>query len=125
MRIRDVVVSACTLFAVLAWPAGEAWAQSNAEVNAGIQFDFSLPGARSLGMGGAFVGLADDATAAWANPAGLKILSKPEVSFEGRLWNFSNLVADRGHAFGSPTNVSVDNIPGIVDTTTTAWVGAP
>jgi hypothetical protein len=28
------------------------------------------PGARSLGLGGAFVALADDATAAYANPAG-------------------------------------------------------
>jgi len=35
-------------------------------------------------MGGAFLGLADDASAAEANPAGLTILRKPEVSIEGR-----------------------------------------
>ena len=36
-----------------------------------FQFSFSNPGARSLGLGGAFVALAADATAAFANPAGL------------------------------------------------------
>ena len=47
-----------------------------------IQLSFSNPGARSLGFGGAFVALADDATAAFANPAGLAQLTKPELSVE-------------------------------------------
>src|SRR5207248_3766204 len=50
----------------------------------GLQFNFGNPGARSLGMGGAFLGLADDASAAEANPAGLTILRKPEISLEAR-----------------------------------------
>ena len=50
----------------------------------GLQFNFGNPGARSLGMGGAFLGLADDASAAEANPAGLTILRKPEITLEGR-----------------------------------------
>ncbi len=79
------------------------WAQTNDEINAGIRFSFSTPGARSLALGGAFIGLADDATAAFSNPAGLTILSKPEVSLEGRSWSFINTYADRGHAFG-PAN---------------------
>ncbi len=37
-------------------------------------------GARALGMGGAFIGVADDATAASWNPAGLKHLTMPEIS---------------------------------------------
>ena len=37
-------------------------------------------GARALGMGGAFIGVADDATAASWNPAGLARLEKPEFS---------------------------------------------
>jgi len=45
------------------------------------------PGARSLGLGGAFVAVADDATAAWANPSGLTQLARPEISFEGRAWS--------------------------------------
>ena len=32
---------------------------------------FDLVGTRALGMGGAFVAVADDASAAWWNPAGL------------------------------------------------------
>jgi long-chain fatty acid transport protein len=99
-------------FIVLLLPAA-ARGQSNAEVNAGIQFDFSLPGARSLAMGGAFVGLADDATATWSNPAGLLILARPEVSFEARTWDFLNAVTDRGHAFGSASNIGFDNINGL------------
>lgn len=37
-------------------------------------------GARAMGMGGAFIGVADDATAASWNPAGLVQLEKPELS---------------------------------------------
>ncbi len=37
-------------------------------------------GARALGMGGAFMAVADDATAASWNPAGLVQLEKPEIS---------------------------------------------
>ncbi|MDA3786963.1 MAG: outer membrane protein transport protein [Desulfobacula sp.] len=38
-------------------------------------------GARALGMGGAFIAIADDATAASWNPGGLIQLEKPEISF--------------------------------------------
>jgi len=38
-------------------------------------------GARALGMGGAFIAIADDATAASWNPAGLIQLERPEFSF--------------------------------------------
>jgi hypothetical protein len=49
-------------------------------------FEFSLTnaGARSLGFGGAFAARADDATAAFANPAGLTQILQPEVSVEVR-----------------------------------------
>lgn len=50
--------------------------------DAPIDFLFSNPGARANAMGGAFIGLADDATAAYTNPAGLTILTKPETSIE-------------------------------------------
>ncbi|RLB88571.1 MAG: hypothetical protein DRH26_13320 [Deltaproteobacteria bacterium] len=40
-------------------------------------------GARALGMGGAFIGIADDATAASWNPAGLIQLETPELSVVG------------------------------------------
>ena len=73
-----------TLF-VLLLAALPALAQNtDIESLSGLQFNFGNPGARSLGMGGAFLGLADDASAAEANPAGLTILRKPEVSIEVR-----------------------------------------
>ncbi len=37
-------------------------------------------GARALGMGGAFVGLADDVSAVWWNPAGLTQLERMEIT---------------------------------------------
>jgi long-subunit fatty acid transport protein len=40
-------------------------------------------GARALGMGGAFIAVADDATAASWNPGGLIQLELPEISFVG------------------------------------------
>jgi long-subunit fatty acid transport protein len=70
------------LVAALALPVSA----QNVDIEAlsGLQFNFGNPGARSLGMGGAFLGLADDASAAEANPAGLTILRKPEISVELR-----------------------------------------
>jgi len=62
----------------------------------GLQFNFGNPGARSLGMGGAFLGLADDASAAEANPAGLTILRKPEVTIEARNYLEQQLLTTSG-----------------------------
>jgi len=45
-----------------------------------IDFNFIGAGARARGMGGAFIGGADDATAASWNPAGLVYLEKAEAS---------------------------------------------
>jgi len=59
---------------------------AGAELRA-AQLDFSSSlnpvgsGARAAGMGGAFIAVADDATAASWNPAGLVQLEKPEISF--------------------------------------------
>jgi long-subunit fatty acid transport protein len=44
-------------------------------------------GARALGMGGAFIGVADDATAASWNPGGLIQLETPEISIVGSYVN--------------------------------------
>lgn len=96
----------------LAFPA-LASAQSDNEVNAGVQFNFSTPGARSLGMGGAFLASVDDATAAYSNPAGLLQLSKPEVLIEGRSWRYETPFADSGRAAGNPTGLGVDTVNGV------------
>jgi hypothetical protein len=44
-------------------------------------------GARAIGMGGAFIGIADDATAASWNPGGLIQLEKPELSIVGTIFH--------------------------------------
>lgn len=78
-----------------------------------LQFSFSNPGARSLGFGGAFVALADDATAAFANPAGLVQLTRPEVSVEGRLWDYSLSFTEGGRLAGEPTGIGIDDTAGL------------
>jgi long-subunit fatty acid transport protein len=70
-----------TLAAALAW-ASLASAQTNERIYERLDFRFVTPGARAVGMGKAFVGLADDATAAYSNPAGLSNLLAKEFSFE-------------------------------------------
>jgi long-chain fatty acid transport protein len=55
-----------------------------------LQYNFAPPGARSLAMGASFIGLADDATASESNPAGLTVLTKPEVSAHFRYSSFDN-----------------------------------
>ncbi|MDD4179590.1 MAG: hypothetical protein PHH14_06040 [Candidatus Margulisbacteria bacterium] len=51
----------------------------------GSQSAFALFGARPMGMGGAFVGIADDANAAYWNPAGIAM--NPEVALTGSTMN--------------------------------------
>ncbi len=112
MRVRQTVRLAVIIPAVLYATAGHAI--TTVESNAGIQFNFGNPGARSLGMGGAFLGLADDATAAYANPAGLSNLFRPEFSIEYRHNEFTTVYSDRGRQFGTPTNTGIDTVSGIV-----------
>lgn len=78
-----------------------------------LQFSISNPGARSLGFGGAFIALADDATAAFANPSGLVQINKPEISLEGRFWSYSTPYTERGRIEGDPTGIGVDVVAGL------------
>lgn len=117
---RNVLAGAVAL--VLAAATAPALAVTNDENNATIPFSFSNPGARSLGMGGAFLGLADDATAAYTNPAGLVGLGlEKQFSIEVRDTSFDVpyiasgaityppldfAAAEFGNASSSVTNVS-------------------
>jgi hypothetical protein len=91
----------------LACPAA---AQSSLQVP--IQFDFLNPSARSLALGSAFVGLADDATAALVNPAGLIELSRKEFSIEGRYRKFQQPFLVGGRLSGQVTGQGQDTIAG-------------
>jgi len=97
---------------------------------AAAQIDFNImgTGARARGMGGAFIGVADDATAVGWNPAGISQLDKMEASAVGLFanykysaeWNYSGTpgswetsVSHIAPAFASfifPTNVSQKNL---------------
>ena len=79
-----------------------------------LQLSFSDPGARSAGLGGAFVALADDATAAFANPAGLVQLAKPEISIEVRNWSHSIPYTASGRVEGDPSGQGLDVTAGLV-----------
>ncbi len=94
------------LLASMLMLASGARAQSSLQVP--IQFDFLNPSARSLALGGAFVGLADDATAALVNPAGLIELTLSEVSIEGRYRSFSHPFLTSGRLSGPPTGMGED-----------------
>ncbi len=68
----------------------------SADNDAGRESPFSMGiGARTLGMGGAFTGLADDASLLFYNPAGLPLLGQQEVTFmhttlfEGTNYNYA------------------------------------
>jgi hypothetical protein len=66
-------------------------------------------GARALGMGGAFLARADDATAVSWNPAGLSYLGRPEVSIVGTRNSF-----ERGSAGGPATDRLVGRGPDFI-----------
>jgi long-chain fatty acid transport protein len=90
------------------------FAQSNDEIQSALQWNLSTPGARSLALGGAFLAVADDATAAYANPAGLAQLQRPEVSAEGRAWEYTSRFVDRGHQPATGvTGIGVDTVDGL------------
>jgi long-subunit fatty acid transport protein len=61
-----------------------AFAVTDEEIFRDFRFNLINPGARSLGLGGAFIAVADDATASLANPAGLMLLERPEFFTEVR-----------------------------------------
>ena len=102
----------CILLALALVPA-----VASSQVGIAFEFSFSNPGARSMGFGGAFVALADDATAAFANPAGLVQLVEPEVSLELRHWKNPVPVTYTGRLSGAPTGIGLDTKPGVFQTT--------
>ncbi|MBF0565140.1 MAG: outer membrane protein transport protein [Nitrospirae bacterium] len=73
-------------------------------------FNFAPPGARASGMGGAFVGLADDATAAVTNPAGLAQLPRTQVAVEGN-YKYYDKQRD-SKVWNSWWNSNGNNVPG-------------
>ena len=78
--IVRVAAFVCVVCAVSSVPA---FAQITQTVEVASSPNPVGSGARALGMGGAFIGVADDATAASWNPGGLIQLERPEISIVG------------------------------------------
>ncbi len=72
------------------------------------EYDFNImgTGARARGMGGAFIGVADDATAVGWNPAGLAQLEKMEASVVG-LFNMQKYSSE--YTYGTTTEKSSES----------------
>lgn len=73
-------------------------------------FSVSGAGSRATGMGGAFIAVADDATAVSFNPAGLAQLLNPEVSFVGRGLMREVSYTDVSTAARNHTNLVTDSL---------------
>jgi long-subunit fatty acid transport protein len=84
-----------------AW-APDAAAQLDSALLSKLRFNLTNPGGKSLAMGGAFSAIADDATAALANPAGLGLISSVEIAVSGkRVDETLSLATARSVATGS------------------------
>jgi len=94
---------------VLLFVPAIASAQTGQTAQIPLQFDFLNPGARSLGLGSAFVAVADDATAAFTNPAGLMLAVRPfEVGAEVRYRWLNTPYLSMGRLSGTPSGQLLD-----------------
>ncbi len=103
---RKMVIIFTGLLAVM-WALCHGPAYS-AEVEIPSSFNPVGSGARALGFGGAFIAIADDATAASWNPGGLTQLQKPECSVVGSFFH-------RGEDLTFGTNPEADGSHSISD----------
>jgi long-chain fatty acid transport protein len=86
VRHASRLAGAVALATALSLPAR---AQFESSALAKIQVNVVNPGGKSLAMGGAFVALADDSTAAFANPAGLVQLTAWQAGASVKGFRFS------------------------------------
>src|SRR5712691_10607546 len=109
------------VFAVLAM--GLCWsrpasAQTDEEYFQTFPLNFSNPGARAQAMGGSFIAIADDASAAVTNPAGLANLTRQQAYFEYKGLNAPvaklNTFASLTNGVG-PLSAPFESIPGFVN----------
>jgi long-chain fatty acid transport protein len=105
---RVIVVVLCGA----AGTARHADAQTTAQFP--VQFDFLTPGARSMALGGAYIGTADDATAAFTNPGGLAFFGMRQISGELRIRRLDTPFLSAGRISGTVTGIGEDTIAGPV-----------
>jgi len=108
----DMSTRGLALFVFLCLCVQGVRAQTDETIFREFQFDFATPGARANAMGRAFVGLADEGTIAYNNPAGLALLSRPEVSLE---WRSSRTQFDVLQSNESFSRLSGANMPFVLE----------
>jgi long-subunit fatty acid transport protein len=118
-RVRRTVLVVAVGAVGLAAPVA---AQTNDEIFPTLQWNFSTPGARANGMGRSFVGVADDASAAVTNPAGLINLTRPQVYGE---YKNTRLKIDRLAAPDSLSTLTPTTNTSIVNALSFLSVSAP
>ena len=84
--IRRILITAVFLGALSGWGTSECLAGEGDAGTRSAQFLKLELGGRAVAMGGAFVGLADDASAVYWNPAGLASVDRTELSFMHLAW---------------------------------------
>jgi len=101
------LLSALTLFLILVLPYPSLSGELNGSESTPIILEIPSSinpvgsGARAMGMGGAFIATADDATAASWNPGGLIQLEKPEIS---TVYSYFYRTEDKKYTTGSETS---------------------
>ena len=99
-RLRNAALACC----LAALVPSSARAQTDSALLSKVSFNLTNPGGKSLAMGGAFTAIADDATAALANPAGLGLISSVEFAVSGKRTDATlGLVTARSTATGPLT----------------------
>jgi len=100
---RSTTVFLCFLIMICSGFLTYAFAQALQRIEIPSSINPVGSGARALGMGGAFIAIADDATAASWNPGGLIQLERPEASIVGAYFDRteSNTFGTNPEASGS------------------------
>lgn len=83
--------------------SGAARAQFESPLLSKVQLNLVNPGGKSLAMGGAFVSLADDATAALANPSGLPQIRSWQFGASGKGFQFAPTFSTANYFSSGPT----------------------
>jgi long-subunit fatty acid transport protein len=115
MDLRSPTKALCA--AALAGAAGSLYGQAQLSPIGTIiaeqsrtAFTVQGAGARAMGLGGAYIAVADDATAVSFNPAGLSQMMRPELSFVGRAVNRSVAFQDVETVAGARTTPVDDSL---------------
>lgn len=122
--LAAIVGSICTNNAVAQDNTGLPQASEFSKIGAGTGVTLTLPvGARAIGMGGGFTGVADDPTALYWNPAGITLSSGASASytygalFAGTTHNFAGVTFPLGDGYKGGISANAYSSGDIEETT--------